>query len=143
MHAVCGYPVKSTLIKAVKADNFTGWPLLNEKNTQKYYPETNETDKGSARAKFDQLRRQIDGRPQAFCGHNILAIPAKVEQTNATTGFICQGWKGVNNSIMIQLQQSATKRCMQQLALSVRDMRLKEAVTKIHTTQQLGPTQTA
>ena len=64
----------------------------------------------SARAKFDQLRRQIDGRPQAFCGHNILAIPAKVEQTNATTGFICQGWKGVNNSIMIQIQQSATKR---------------------------------
>ena len=28
MHAVCGYPVKSTWIKAIKAGNFMGWPLL-------------------------------------------------------------------------------------------------------------------
>jgi hypothetical protein len=46
MHAVCGYPVKSTWIKAVKAGNFVGWPLLTEKNIAKYYPETEETPKG-------------------------------------------------------------------------------------------------
>eukprot|EP00804_Cyclotella_cryptica_P005285 CCRYP_015797-RA/>CCRYP_015797-RA protein AED:0.44 eAED:0.44 QI:0/-1/0/1/-1/1/1/0/406 len=40
MHAVCGYPVKSTWLKAVKAGNFIGWPLLTEKNVRKYYPET-------------------------------------------------------------------------------------------------------
>ena len=28
-HTVCGYPVKSTWIKAIKAGNFTGWPMLN------------------------------------------------------------------------------------------------------------------
>jgi hypothetical protein len=43
MHAVCGYPVKSTWIKAIKAGNFIGWPLLTEKNVNKYYPETDET----------------------------------------------------------------------------------------------------
>ena len=45
MHAVCGYPVKSTWIKAIKAGNFFGWPLLTVKNVRKYYPETTETPK--------------------------------------------------------------------------------------------------
>jgi hypothetical protein len=46
MHAVCGYPVKSTWLKAIKAGNYVGWPMLNERNVQKYYPETIETAKG-------------------------------------------------------------------------------------------------
>jgi hypothetical protein len=45
MHAVCGYPVKSTWPKAVKAGNYIGWPLLAERNVNKYYPETTETPK--------------------------------------------------------------------------------------------------
>eukprot|EP00956_Cyclotella_meneghiniana_P024798 scaffold50421_cov81-Cyclotella_meneghiniana.AAC.3 len=55
MHAVCGYPVKSTWIKAIKAGNFVGWPLLNEKNVNKYYPETTETDKGH----MNQTRKNV------------------------------------------------------------------------------------
>jgi hypothetical protein len=46
MHAVCGYPVKSTWIKAVQAGNFIGRPLLTVKNLQKYYLKTTETPKG-------------------------------------------------------------------------------------------------
>ena len=46
MHATCGYPVKSTWIKAIKAGNFTGWPIINERTVAKYYPETEETPKG-------------------------------------------------------------------------------------------------
>ena len=34
MHAVCGYPVKSTWLKAIKAGNFIGWPLLTEQNVK-------------------------------------------------------------------------------------------------------------
>lgn len=34
MHEVCGNPIKSRWINAVKAGNFVGWPLLNEKNVQ-------------------------------------------------------------------------------------------------------------
>ena len=45
MHTVCGYPVKSTWTKAIKAGNFTGWPMLNKHNVAKYYPETTETPK--------------------------------------------------------------------------------------------------
>ena len=46
MHAVCGYPVKSTWLKAIRAGNYVGWHMLNEKNLKKYYPETNETPQG-------------------------------------------------------------------------------------------------
>ena len=46
LHACCGFPVKSTWLKAIKKGNFVGWPLLNKRNVQKYYPETSETPKG-------------------------------------------------------------------------------------------------
>ena len=46
MYAVYGHPVKSTWLKASKAGNFVGWPLLTVKNVAKYYPETVEMPKG-------------------------------------------------------------------------------------------------
>ena len=46
MHPVCGYPVKSVWLKAVKAGNFIGYLLLTTANVKKYYPETNKTPKG-------------------------------------------------------------------------------------------------
>jgi hypothetical protein len=46
MHAVCGYSVKSTWLKAIKAGSYIGWPILTECNVNKYYPETRETSKG-------------------------------------------------------------------------------------------------
>ena len=55
MHAVCGYPVKSTWLKAIKAGNYVGWPMLNERNVQKYYPETIETAKGH----LNQMRKNM------------------------------------------------------------------------------------
>ena len=36
MHTVCGYPVKSAWLKAIKAGNYVDWPMLNERNVQKY-----------------------------------------------------------------------------------------------------------
>ena len=55
MHAVCGYTVKSTCIKAIKAGNFTGWPMLNELNVSKYYPETTKIPKGH----LNQTRKNV------------------------------------------------------------------------------------
>jgi hypothetical protein len=76
MHAVCGYPVKSTWSKAVKAGNFTGWPLLNEKNIQKYYPETDETDKGH----MTQTRKNVRStktKPKPFEEANNIPLRGK------------------------------------------------------------------
>jgi hypothetical protein len=55
MHAVCGYPVKSTWLKAIKAGNYIRWPMLTERNVNKYYPETSETPKGH----MNQTRKNI------------------------------------------------------------------------------------
>ena len=55
MHAVCGYPVKSTWLKAIKAGNYVGWPMLTKRNVQKYYPETTETAKGH----LNQMRKNV------------------------------------------------------------------------------------
>ena len=55
MHAVCGYPVKSTWLKAVKAGNYVGWPMLTEHNVKKYYPETIKTAKGH----LNQTRKNV------------------------------------------------------------------------------------
>ncbi len=55
MHAVCGYPVKSTWLKAIKAGNYMGWPMPNERNVQKYYPKTIETAKGH----LNQTRKNV------------------------------------------------------------------------------------
>ena len=46
IHIVCGYPVNLTSLKAIKAGNFTEWPILNERNVANLYPETKETPKG-------------------------------------------------------------------------------------------------
>ena len=61
MNAVCGYPVKSTWLKAIKAGNFIGWPFLTVENVKKYYPETTETPKGH----MTQTRKNVQStKPQ-------------------------------------------------------------------------------
>eukprot|EP00804_Cyclotella_cryptica_P016134 CCRYP_004248-RC/>CCRYP_004248-RC protein AED:0.42 eAED:0.42 QI:0/-1/0/1/-1/0/1/0/390 len=55
MHAVCGYPVKSTWLKAIQAGNFVGWPLLTVKNVLKYYPDSAETPQGH----LNQTRKNV------------------------------------------------------------------------------------
>jgi hypothetical protein len=71
MHAVCGYPVKSTRLKAVKSGNFVGWPLLTEKNVQKHCPMAH----GTAKRHMNQTRK------------NVRSTKAKqpFEQANATS----------------------------------------------------------
>ena len=46
MHAVCGYPVKSTWLKAIRNNHYVGWPMLTVRNVEKHFPETVETPRG-------------------------------------------------------------------------------------------------
>ena len=63
MYAACGFPVKSTWIKAIEAGNFKGWPLLTVKKVKKYYPETTETPKGH----LNQVRQNVRStKPKPF-----------------------------------------------------------------------------
>jgi hypothetical protein len=72
MHAVCGYPVKSTWLKAVKAGNFVGWPLLTEQNINKYYPDATETHKGH----MNQSRKMY-GQQNKKLLHSKFSLPHK------------------------------------------------------------------
>ena len=45
MYTFCVYPFKSTWIKSIKAGNYIGWPMLNERKLAKYYPDTTKTTK--------------------------------------------------------------------------------------------------
>jgi len=46
LHASLGFPVKSTWLKAIRAGNFVGWPLVTVENVNKYFPESDETQYG-------------------------------------------------------------------------------------------------
>ena len=92
MHAVCGFPVKSTWLKAIKAGNYHGWPLLTVKNVKKYYPETVETAKGhmsqtrknkrSTKAKPKQFET---AKTEAMRGKKVRDVYIKVYDTRETT----------------------------------------------------------
>lgn len=72
LHAVCCYPVKSTWIKAIKVGNFTGWPLLTDKDVHKYFPESIEMAKGH----LNQTLKNIQSTKLK---------PTPFEQANGTT----------------------------------------------------------
>ena len=55
MHEVCGYPVKFTWIKSIKAGNYLGQPILTKHKISRYYPDTNETPKGN----LNQSRKNV------------------------------------------------------------------------------------
>ena len=72
MHAIWGYPVKYTLLKAIKASNFISWPLLTKRNVAKYYPKTVETPKGH----LNQTRKNI---------RSTKPVPLPLEVSTSTT----------------------------------------------------------
>ncbi|KAL9183011.1 hypothetical protein ACHAXT_004798 [Thalassiosira profunda] len=95
MHATCGYPVKSTWLKAIKACNFHGWPLLSERAVRKYYPETTETPKGHMTQSRQGVRStkskplEVIGNLAALKGWDKLLPQAEItlnllRQSNAT-----------------------------------------------------------
>ena len=86
MHAVCGYSVKSTWLKAIKAGNFIGWPLLTTENVRKYYPETDETPKGH----MNQARKNVRSTkpkptPMETCNTDRLRCNRSVTSTSRCT----------------------------------------------------------
>ena len=46
LHGAAGFPTKATLLKAIRNGAYVSWPLINVKNLNKYFPESEETQKG-------------------------------------------------------------------------------------------------
>ena len=69
MHAVCGYPAKSTWLKTIRAGNFAWWPLVTIKNVYKYYLITDKTAMGrlnQSRAGVRSTKRKSDLLPESI-----------------------------------------------------------------------------
>jgi hypothetical protein len=86
MHAVYGYLVKLTWLKAMKAGNFVGWPLLTEKNIAKYYPDTVETQKGHMNQSRKNVRSTKRQR-QPFEVANVVSRRGKKERDIFTSVY--------------------------------------------------------
>ena len=55
MHDLCGYPVKSIWIKAIKTEYFIKWTIITERSVNTYYPESTKPPKGH----MDQTRKNV------------------------------------------------------------------------------------
>ena len=56
LHAAAGFPTKSTWLKAIRCGNFSTWPLINVKNVNKHFPESEETQNGHMRSQRQGVR---------------------------------------------------------------------------------------
>ena len=89
MHAVCGYPVKSTWLKAIKAENYVGWPLLTVNNVNNYYTETVETPKGHMNQTRIKLRStkpapMTEANTKSMRGKDVRDVYTKVYNVRKT-----------------------------------------------------------
>jgi hypothetical protein len=116
MHAVCVYPVKLTWLKAIKASNYVGWPMLNEHNVEKYYPESIETPKGH----LNQTRKNVQSTKEKsapletcntsqLCGKKVQDVYTKTYRvcktmfSNQTGQFPTRSQQG-NKYIMVMVE---------------------------------------
>ena len=53
---VAGFPTKASWLKAIRKGNYLSWPLINVKNVAKYFPESEETQKGHMRGQRQGVR---------------------------------------------------------------------------------------
>jgi hypothetical protein len=80
MPTVCGFPVKSTWLKAVAAGNYVGWSMLTIRIINKYYPETNKTSKGH----LNQTQKNVQlTKPMETC--NMSSLCGKKKRDVHTT----------------------------------------------------------
>ena len=56
LHGAAGFPTKTTWLKAICSGIFVSWPLINIKHVNKYFPKSEETQKGHMRNLHENTR---------------------------------------------------------------------------------------
>ncbi len=116
MHAIRGSLVKSTWLKAIKVGNYVSWPMLTERNVQKYYPEATKTAKGqSNQTRKNECSTKEKPAPLETCntsqlhGKKVCNVYAKMYKvcktmfSNQITQFPMQFQRG-NKYIMVMVE---------------------------------------
>ncbi|KAL7502358.1 hypothetical protein ACHAXN_001427 [Cyclotella atomus] len=57
LHAAAGFPAKATWIEAIKKGFYASWPMINARTANKYFPESEETQKGHMKQKCSGVRK--------------------------------------------------------------------------------------
>jgi hypothetical protein len=65
LHAAAGSPVPSTFVRAIKAGNFTTWPILNPEHVKNYFEKSEATVKGH----LNQTRKNVSHLLKAGLRH--------------------------------------------------------------------------
>jgi hypothetical protein len=71
LHGVAGFPTKASWLKAIRKGNYLSWPLINVKNVAKYFPESEETQKGHMRGQRQGVRSTKMAEPTKDVPTNI------------------------------------------------------------------------
>ncbi len=56
LHGAVGFPTKPSWLKAIRRGNYNSWPLINVKNVAKYFPESEEMQKGHMQGQRQGVR---------------------------------------------------------------------------------------
>ena len=77
LHAAAGFPTKATWLKAIRKGNFLSWPIKNVMNVHKYFPESEETQRGPIRSQRQGVSSTQPAPPRAAAedGHVAPAEP--------------------------------------------------------------------
>ena len=70
-HGVAGFPTKASWLKAIRKGIYLCWPLINIKNVAKYFPESEETQKGNMRGQHQGVRSTRVAEPTEDVPTNI------------------------------------------------------------------------
>jgi hypothetical protein len=71
LHGVAGFPTKTSWLKAIRKGNNLSWPLINVKNVTKYFPESEETQKGHMHGQRQGVRSTKVAEPTKDVPTNI------------------------------------------------------------------------
>eukprot|EP00804_Cyclotella_cryptica_P006123 CCRYP_010735-RA/>CCRYP_010735-RA protein AED:0.28 eAED:0.28 QI:0/0/0/1/1/1/2/0/432 len=138
LHATCGYPVKSTWIKVIKAGNFHGWPLLTAANVLNYYPETIKTPKGHLNQTRKNVRSTKPKQPfeephtiNSRATKNAMSTPRETIFTDQTGKFPVRSQNG-HHYIMIMVEIDSSTILVEPIK-NRKDAKLTRAYTTLMT----------
>ena len=63
IHGATGFPTKATWLKAIRNCIYLSWPLVNVKNVNKFFPESEEAHKGHMRTQRQGVWSTKNRRP--------------------------------------------------------------------------------
>ena len=69
LHGAARFPTKANWLKAIRNGGYLSWPLVNIKNVNKHFPESEKTQKGHMRNQQQRVRSTKTHRPKKTLLH--------------------------------------------------------------------------